>query len=277
MQKLEIFQSIWAMERRRPDGHEWTLEEQVEMVADSGYSGMDLLTFKPELSREAASLLQQVGRACTCCAFPKGLYEFQQDLDLALELGARHLNVIGQVYPITVEEGVEIVGNWIEMGERAGVRVIMETHRDCITTDMLYTLQLMEALPEMEVCADLSHFVVGREFTWPIQDRDEAWIQKILDRSVALQGRVASREQIQVQLDFPQQQNWVNKFRQWWEDGIRKWRYRESDDATLNFLVELGPPPYAITDMDGWELSDRWEESLQIKKWIEEIWLSTET
>ena len=277
MQKLEIFQSIWAMERRRPDGHEWTLEEQVEMVADSGYSGMDLLTVKPELSREAARLLQQVGLACTCCAFPKGLNEFQQDLDLALELGARHLNVIGQMYPITVEEGVEIVGNWIEMGERAGVRVIMETHRDCITTDMLYTLQLMEALPKMEVCADLSHFVVGREFTWPIQDRDEAWIQKILDRSVAIQGRVASREQIQVQLDFPQQQNWVNKFRQWWEDGIRKWRYRESDDATLNFLVELGPPPYAITDMNGWELSDRWEESLQIKKWIEAIWLSTET
>ena len=276
MQKLEVFQSIWGMERRRPDGHEWPIEEQVEMLKDAGYAGMDLLTGVTDGARKAQKLLSKAGLACTACAFPKSVEGFQSDIDMAMELGARHLNVIGQMYPMTVAEGADIIKRWLEMADQVGMPCMIETHRDCITTDMLYTLQLMEAVPEMKVCADLSHFVVAREFTWPIPTRDEHWIQQVLDRSVAFQGRVASREQVQIQLDFPQQQGWVTRFRQWWEDGIRKWRYREAPDATLNFLIELGPPPYAITDKDGWELSDRWEEGLVIKGWIEEIWARLE-
>ena len=276
MQKLEVFQSVWGMERRRPDGREWSLEEQVDMLSEAGYAGMDLYSFRPEISLPARKLLDKAGLACTCCAFPKSIEGFQSDIDMALELGARHLNVIGQMYPLTVTEGADIVKRWLEMGDKSGIPVVIETHRDCITTDMLYTLQLMEAIPEMKMCADLSHFVVGREFTWPIPSRDENWIQQVIDRSVSFQGRIASREQIQIQIDFPQQQGWVGKFKQWWEDGMRKWRYRQASDATLNFLVELGPPPYAITDKDGWELSDRWEEGLTIKGWVEEIWARLE-
>jgi len=272
MQKLEVFQSIWAMERRRPDGEEWPLERQVEMIAEAGFDGMDLYSFTPDLSRRAKKLLDAAGLACTCCAFPKSLEGFQSDIDMALELGARHLNVIGQLYPMTVAEGADIIKRWLDMGDKAGMPITIETHRDCITTDLLYTLQLMVAVPHMRLCADLSHFVVAREFTWPIPTRDENWIQQVLDRAVAFQGRVASREQIQVQIDFPQQQGWVTKFRQWWEDGLRKWRFREPQDATLNFLIELGPPPYAMTDAKGWELSDRWQEALTIKDWVREIW-----
>ncbi len=272
MQELEVFQSIWAMERRRPDGKEWSLEEQVTMVAKAGFDGMDIYTFAPEKSRAAKKLLNEAGLACSCCAFPRSVEGFQADLDMAVELEARHLNIIVQMYPMTVDEGVDILGRMLEMGEASSVKVIVETHRDCITTDMLYTLRLMEALPHMKMCADLSHFVVGREFTWPIPTRDETWIQQVLDRAVAFQGRVASREQVQIQLDFPQQQGWVTKFRQWWEDGMRKWRYREGPDDILNFTVELGPPPYGITGRDGYELSDRWEEAIVIKDWVHEIW-----
>ena len=45
-----------------------------------------------------------------------------------------------------------------------------------------------------------------------------------------------------------------------------------ADDAELIFLCELGPPPYAITDRDRRELSDRWEEALVIRQWVEKIW-----
>ena len=128
MQKLEVFQSIWAMERRRPDGHEWPLEEQVEMIAKAGYAGMDLLAFKPDVSRAASALLKEVGLACTVCAFPKSIDGFKQDVDLAHELAARHLNVIGQMYPMTVEEGADIVNAWLEIAGEAGVPVTFETH-----------------------------------------------------------------------------------------------------------------------------------------------------
>ncbi|NQV44484.1 MAG: sugar phosphate isomerase/epimerase [Rhodospirillales bacterium] len=272
MQQLNVFQSIWAMERRHPDGKEWSVEQIVNMVAEAGYDGMDLLTFRPDQSREAHKLLGQLNLDCTCCAFPKSVAGFQDDIDLAMELGAIHLNVIGQVYPYTVEEGADVVRAWMEMAQRAGIVMTIETHRDCITTDMLYTLQLMEAVPDMLMCADLSHYVVGREFGWPIDDWTHGLIRQILGRSKAFQGRVASREQIQIQTSFPHHHEWFDLFAGWWEEGFRLWRARESESAVLNFLCELGPKEYAITGPDGCELSDRWEEALVIKQRVRDIW-----
>jgi len=112
--------------------------------------------------------------------------------------------------------------------------------------------------PEMRLCADLSHFVVDRELRAPVRDRDQRYITSILDRSDCFQGRVASREQVQVAINFTQHQDWVEIFRGWWKYGMREWRHRNPADATLAFLCELGPPPYAITDGDQRELSDRW-------------------
>ena len=124
----------------------------------------------------------------------------------------------------------------------------------------------------MRLCADLSHFVVDREFRAPIPPVDQGYIDRILERSDCFQGRIAGREQVQLQINFPQHQEWVEIFRRWWKQGMRSWRQRNHDDATLRFLCELGPPPYAMTDGDCLELSDRWDEALQIKGWVENIW-----
>jgi len=40
------------------------------------------------------------------------------------------------------------------------------------------------------------------------------------------------------------------------------------------FLCELGPPEYAMTGADGYELSERWEESLLMKEQIRGVWQS---
>ena len=40
MQKLEIFQSLWAMELRQPGKPERPMEENFAMVAEAGYHGL---------------------------------------------------------------------------------------------------------------------------------------------------------------------------------------------------------------------------------------------
>ena len=147
-----------------------------------------------------------------------------------------------------------------------------ETHRDRMTTGLFFMLHLLDCFPDLRLTADLSHYVVGREFAWPIGPENHAMMHRLLDNSWGLHGRVASREQIQVQLGFPQHRDWVELFMGWWEYGIRSWRRRAPADATLTFLCELGPPTYAITGADGYELSDRWQEALQMRDMIRALW-----
>ena len=39
MQRLLVYQSLWAMERRRPDGAEWSLETKLDMIHSAGFDG----------------------------------------------------------------------------------------------------------------------------------------------------------------------------------------------------------------------------------------------
>ena len=120
--------------------------------------------------------------------------------------------------------------------------VQFETHRNCITNDLFSTLLLLDAIPEMRLCADLSHFIVDREFKLPMARHEMQYISRILERSDSFQGRVASRQQIQLQLDFPQHQPWVEAFKGWWREGLVSWRARH-DAGDCIFLCELGRRP----------------------------------
>ena len=278
MQKLEVFQSLWAMELRRPDGVERSIEESFEMVAEAGFDGMaiDLGATDVETAKSTRPLFETHGLGCLINAFPKSIDALVPVLEMARDFDARFVNIIGQVMPFIVEESVPVVEAWMDRSREAGVPVLFETHRNCITNDLFFTLQLMDAVPDMRLCADLSHFVVDREFVYPISDENQALIRRVIERSDSYQGRVASREQIQVQIDFPQHQKWVDLFLDWWEEGFRLWRDRSDEDATLNFLCELGPPEYAITGPDGYELSDRWDEALVIKDRVRALWRKLE-
>lgn len=276
-QKLEVYQSRWAMELRRPDGVERSDEEAFEMVAEAGFDGMclDLGASEIDVAKATLPLFRKHGLGCMINAFPNTLEDLQPVLDMAKEFEADYVNIIGQVMPFTVEEGETVVRHWMAMADRAGVPILFETHRNCITNDLFYTLQLMDRVPNMPICADLSHYIVDREFWFPLSDGDQALIRRILERADSFQGRIAGREQVQLQIDFPQHQKWVEQFKAWWAEGFRSWKSRHAADDTMIFLTELGPPEYAITGPDGFELSDRWEEALKIKGWVEEIWAAT--
>lgn len=274
MQTLEIYQSLWAMEFRNPRRDELSRDESFAMIAAAGFDGacLDPAVDEIDACRALGPLFAQHGLGCMINAFPNSAEDMQPLLALANALDACHVNVVSGVMPIKPEGAVDVVRRWISDAAAAELPLLFETHRDGLLNDMYYTLQLMEMVPEMRLCADLSHFVVDRELRAPVPERDEAYIQSILDRSDCFQGRVANREQVQVQIDFPQHQQWVGIFKGWWRDGMRQWRARNAPNATLRFLCELGPPPYAITDANQDELSDRWLEALTIRGWAQDIW-----
>lgn len=275
MADIKVYQSLWAMELRRPDGFEHSDEARFKMIADAGYSGVCLDPAPHEIDDCLAKrpLFEKHGLDCMINAFPKSDDDLKALLGLSKDMNATTVSLIGTVYPETVAEAVPIVKRWIDIAGEADQSIMFETHRDCITNDMFFTLELMDAVPDMRLCADFSHYVVGRELALPISDQFSRLFDSLIERSDCFQGRVASREQVQIPINFPQHQDWVELFKHWWHKGFESWKRRNPNDD-LVFLCELGPPHYAITGADGYELSDRWEEALQIKKWVEEIWSS---
>ena len=265
------------MELRRPGIAERPMEENFSMAKAAGYHGLCIDPAVDEIDEmlKLKPLFERFDLKCMVNAFPHTIEELKPLLEMAGEMNAELVNVIGGVMPLTVDEGVTVVERWMRDAQKADMTLLFETHRDCTLNDLYYALQLIEKVPDMRLCADLSHYVIDREMPLPLSDRDRKFMQRILDRSDCFQGRISNREQIQIQIEFPQHQAWVEQFKTWWAEGINGWRQRSNADETLVFLCELGPPPYAMTDANGAELSDRWQEALTIRGWVEEIWDAT--
>ncbi len=273
MRSLKVYTSLWAMQPHDPSGVKLPYDQVCEMVAGAGFDGMaiDLGASDVAVAHTVRPHMQRVGLTPLIVAFPKTISSLEDTLHMARDFGAPFVDVIGQVMPLAIDDMVPVIETWMAMADRIGVPVQFETHRNCITNDLYVTLQLLDRIPGMRICADLSHYVVDREFWFPLSAHDMGLMSRILQRSDSFQGRVASRQQIQLQLHFPQHQKWVNLFKGWWREGLADWRARNPTGDCI-FVCELGPPEYAMTGPDGREMSNRWEEAQLIKAWVREIW-----
>ncbi len=272
MQQLLVYQSLWAMERRRPDGLEWSLQEKLEMIRAAGFDGAGVRFFDYNYAKEVTTFLRAHGMTWQAQCYPKSVDDLKPIIAHVQELGADHINLQPDVRPYRLEECIPYIEGWRRLAHDAKLPVHIETHRDRMTTDLFFTLHLLDCFPDLRLTADISHYVVGREFAWPISQENHALMHRILDHAWGFHGRVASREQVQIQISFPHHKDWVDLFMGWWEYGFRSWRRRAPQDATLTFLCELGPKEYAITGPDGYELSDRWEEAKTMMAMVRALW-----
>lgn len=274
MPRLDVYQSLWSMDPGRGSHDTATTEEYFAQVQQAGFAGMgiDLASADRDTVHKTMPLFRQYELGCVINAFPASMEDVLPVLEMAREFDAVVVNIIAQVIPSSVDEASLMVQDWMEEAEKENVSIEFETHRNSITNDLNYTTKLLEAVPDMKLSVDLSHYVVDREFSLPLREDEARLVDKILRRADAFQGRISSAQQIQLQLEFPQHQKWVVQFLDWWEAGFRYWRKRSSADDTLIFQTELAPPEYAMTGPDGLEMSNRWEESLIMKGWIEDLW-----
>ncbi|MDO6694501.1 hypothetical protein Q4574_14490 [Aliiglaciecola sp. 3_MG-2023] len=278
MVKLDVFQSMWAMEYKRPDGFELSLQEKIQKISDAGFKGVSFdIGYHPlDMIETAMPLLQAHGLELVYNAFVKSVEHYAEIIEFVSKqpIKPRFIAIVGQIEPWDVKEVADVTKQWIAIGEKAGITSHVEIHRNCMTNDLHFTLQLMKQVPELLMVADLSHTLVNQEYYLPLHDEANQRISEFLTRAEAFHGRVATREQIQVPFLFPQHKPWFELFQQWWLEGFENWIARhgkQSDDACV-FLCELGPPVYAITGEDGSELSDRWQEALVMKETVEQLW-----
>ena len=278
MAQLRVYQSLWATEKRRAGVPERPVAERFDAVKDAGYDGLaiDLGALDLAAARRCVPEYARTGLAGMLTAFPTSIEALRPALHLAKDIGAPFVIVVGQVMPLAVHAMIPVVQAWLRVAVEESMPIQFETHRNCITNELFATLQILEAVPEMRLSADLSHYVVAREMMQPISAETQNHVLRVLQRSDSFQGRIATRSQIQVPIAFPQHRDWLETFLGWWREGFRLWRSRAPGED-LVFLCELGPPNYAITDARGNELSDRWQEALELKRLARALWAETAT
>lgn len=267
MRQFLVFQSLWAMQTEPG-----SLDAQLDRIAAAGFDGVtDHYYNAADVARlhaaTAARGLQIEGQL-----FPQNVDDLATALDVIGRHGCHHLTLQADVRPRTQAEAGRLIEGWQRLAEQADFPILLETHRYRLTNDLMFTLDLLAQMPDLKLLADLSHYVVGRELPEPGVAEDDEQIHTILRHSWGFHGRVASSEQVQVSLEFPRHQAWVERFSGWWRYGIEDWLARPDTPQSLSFTCELGPPPYAITGADGREISDRWAEALKLKSLVQALW-----
>lgn len=272
MQELLVLQSLWTFEGLSHPPCPPTLEARLDLIKASGFDGAGTLWLDREEARRVSLLAGERGLVLEGLALPKTVDALKPALEWGTEFGLHHLNVQPDMRVASLGEGVAILEGFQRLADQVNFPVHIETHRGRLTNDLLFTLALAEACPWLELTVDLSHYVVGSEIVLPVPAETDARIARLLAQAAAFHGRVATSEQVQAEIGFPQHAPWVDQFSAWWQRGFAMWRSRAPETARLSFLCELGASPYAVTGPDGRDLSDRWADSLTLQQLARRLW-----
>jgi hypothetical protein len=269
---LYILQSLWGMERVR--GHEagWPLEEQLRMIHAAGFDGISAHVYPGAGVERWIDQARELGFVVEGNAFPTSVDDLRPALELAARHGIHHLAIQGDVRPYNAQAALPIVQGWLRLAREHGVVLSIETHRNTLTNDLWQLCELLDLEPALPLLADLSHCVCGQEMNLPVSPRNEAGVQRVLGHANAFHGRVASSQQVQLEIGFEHHRPWVDQFMAWWSQGFALWRKRAREGESLTFTCELGPAPYAITDRDGADRSNRWDDAQHMRRMVRQLW-----
>jgi len=268
--RLRLSHSLWSLRGLPMNGTEWTLAEKFRRVREAGFEAVECW-LTPENERETREALDAEGLRLALGHHPFTVEDTRRTVAQAKRLGADYIFAQPGNAFTPFDEAVALIRDGWRHASEEGVPYFLEVHRNTVTETLPATLRLLEALPEIRITADLSHFfLVGEFYGWEAERLPER-LAPVLERVSSFHGRISNGEQIQVDVgdgsgDTPRMMVGI------WAQGMAAWLRDARPGDVLPFASELGPPRYAITLPDGREFSDRWEQSLVMKKLAEQAW-----
>ncbi len=157
------------------------------------------------------------------------------------------------------------------------IPLYVETHRATIFQDMWRTVQFVRQFPEMRFNGDFSHWYTGQEMVYGGFNKKLEFIQPVLERVRFIHGRIGNPGCIQVGIDPDRtpEPEYVTHFRQLWTTCFR-------NGARIFTPELLGPNIYYARTLrrengSVVEESDRWEQSLILRRIAEECFRDSQT
>jgi len=245
----------------------------LKRTADDGYDGVEIhIAFTPEPSAEIGQAVRDAGlilvaQMNTWGGTPDEHIEILES-QFAGCVESRPLLINSHTGSdlFSLEDNLRIHRRALALAEDSGVPFTAETHRGRPTFSGPSTRQLLEALPELRLTADFSHWFCVHESDLSNQPENVALALKHADH---LHARVGYEE-------GPQVSNPLNaatlptteKFLAIWQRIISARRNAGAEQLTIT--PEFGPAPYMPLDLEGRPLADAWETNRQMLGWLRE-------
>ena len=228
----------------------WSLADFLARVRDDGFDGTELfLPFLDEGPELVQELHQHHGLELALAIVTEGdtAPAHMDALDEAFERAARYRPILinGHVGRdiLAFDDNVRLVERALTLSAETGIPFVLETHRRRPTFSAPHTVRLLDALPDLHLNLDVSHWMVVHESD--LSDQEDA-IARVVERTRHVHARVGFEEGPQV--PDPRAPEWNAQLRR----HLRIWRDvvdagRHAGVPRLCFTPEFGPPPYQPT------------------------------
>jgi sugar phosphate isomerase/epimerase len=221
--------------------------------------------FNDVLKKYGLSLVGQVHT----CSYPvrsrkvaDHVRSFREQTQIAKDMGAVFVNSHSGCDSWTLEESLEFFRECIKIEKELGLTVCHETHRQRVFFQPWVTRDVLRALPELHVTADLSHFSVVCERIFDDGELDPEWpecLELIASRCKLIHARVGYAEGPQVcDPAAPEYKVELAAYEKWWQ---AIWAKQAALGAeTMYVEPEHGPAPYLHTlPYTNVPVTDLWE------------------
>ena len=268
--KLNFHKSLWEVQCTNAN----ELNHHLQVIQNEGYQGTELFlpfydidlstTLKAHAKRELDII---TGIATQGDNVQAHLTSLIKQVERALLFSPKLINCHTGRDIFSLKDNLILFEAALELEQKHDITITHETHRFRPTFSTLGTEQIIDALPELKLNLDISHWMVVHESD--LKDQQER-LNKLFNSVYHIHGRVGFEEGPQV--TNPEDQRWqahLINHTQCWQKVINNALIREQKVFTIT--PEFGPFPYAhVEPITGEALTDLWKANRFMKEHLSE-------
>jgi sugar phosphate isomerase/epimerase len=259
---IKFFRSLWGMDNL-------PLDKSLRLIKEAGFDGVEAWipddSTQRRLLRELLRDLQLdfIAQIASLGDTPEQhINFFRQRYELSLDFAPILMSSHTARDCYSLEDNVKILSAAIDISAKGGIPVVHETHRIRWSYAPWTTQRHLEALPDLRINADFSHWCCVTESM--LEDQQEA-IRLAASRADHIHARVGHREGPQV--SDPRAPEWkyaVDAHLEWWDLIVQNHEARNS--PLLTITPEFGPCDYMpALPYTRQPVADLWEINVYMK------------